>query len=289
MPSRHESNGLMVPLDFNLAEAELAVEWLPTPDKEFRLARNRWTKFVRGSNLLTGAQRQVGVAIAELHINRQPGHRWFNWAWPSHQTLANETGLSRRTVVSAVKRLAKLGLLKIAHGGGSKGRGGRTDRYTLRMTGLAPLETQADGLRREKDVKNFRIFQNGHAAENRESGEICDQKVRKARQEGVKELPPTLLRTIKNSFTEPPTSSAVEARKGLCNESKKAVDEVTSGDHSKLALCVGNGNLGAGFERLQDLPVDEVHIFALRLRRDPSAADSIRHEVNARFGFSGTR
>jgi hypothetical protein len=157
------------------------------------------------------------------------------------------------------------------------------------MAGLASLEMQADGFRREKGVKNFRTFQNGDGAENQESGEICDRMVRNPRQEDVKELPPTLLQTIKDSFTEPPTSSAVEARKRLSNVSKKPVDEVTSGDHSKLAVCVGNGNLQAGFERLQEMPEDEVNIFALRLRKDASDADSIRREVNGRVGVSGTR
>jgi Helix-turn-helix domain len=285
MPSQRD--GQMVPLDFDLAKAELAVEWLPSPDKEFRLARKRWTKFVRSSNLLTGAQRQVGVAIAELHINRQPGHRWFNWAWPSHQTLANETGLTRRTVLSAVKRLAEVGLLKIAHAGGSKGRGGRTDRYTLRMTDLAYLEAQADQLRQAKDVKTFLTFQSREAAENCESGEICDRKVRNRRQEDVKELLPTLIRISKNSFTEPPTSSIVEAREQLGNGSKKPVDEVTSRDHSKLAVCIGNGSVGVGFERLQKMSEDEVNIFALRLRKNPSEANSIQREVNDRFASAG--
>ena len=185
MPSRSNSNGL-TPLEFNLAKAELAVEWLPIPDKEFRSARKRWTTYVRSSNLLTGAQRQIGVVIAE-YINRQRGHRWFNWAWPSHQTLANETGLTRRTALSAVKRLAEVGLLKIARGGGIRGRGGRTDRYTLRMTGLADLEAQADQPRQGKDVKNFRTFQGRNGSEKTESDEICDRKVRNPRQEDVKD------------------------------------------------------------------------------------------------------
>ncbi|SHH22261.1 helix-turn-helix domain-containing protein [Bradyrhizobium erythrophlei] len=280
MPSRRD--GQMVPLDFDLAKAELAVEWLPSPEKEFRLARKRWTKFVRSSNLLTGAQRQVGLAIAELHINRMPGHRWFNWAWPSHQTLADETGLTRRTVLSAVKRLADLGLLKIAHGGGSKGRGGRTDRYTLRMAGLAYLGAQADQIRQGKDVKTLRTFQGRDIIENCESGEICARKVRNPRQEDVKELPPILLETIKDSLTSSSTSSAGEERKWLSNVSKKKpVDDVTSSDHSKLAVCVGNGDVANGWERLQHLSVGEVDGLALRLRKEPSNAEAIRLQVQA--------
>ena len=75
MPPPHDGNNRqMVPLEFNLAKVELAVEWLPKPDKEFRCARKRWTDFVRGSKLLTPAQRQVGLAIADIYINRQPDH-----------------------------------------------------------------------------------------------------------------------------------------------------------------------------------------------------------------------
>jgi hypothetical protein len=279
MAPQSDSDGLMVPLYFNLAEAELAVDWLPSPEKEFRLARKRWTKFVRSSNMLTGAQRQVGLAIAELHINRTLGHRWFNWAWPSHQTLADETGLTRRTVLSAVKRLDEIGLLKIAHGGGSKGRGGRTDRYTLRMVGLAYLEAQANQLRQGKDVKTFRTFEGRDIIENCESGEIGDRKVRNPRQEDVKELPPTLLETIKDSFTWQPTSSAFEERKRLCNG--RSVDAVTSRDHSELAVCVGKGDVANGWERLQHLSVGEVDRFALRLRKEPSAAEAIKSEVQS--------
>jgi hypothetical protein len=131
MSPPHDRTGQMVPLDFNLAKAELAVEWLPKPDKAFRRARKRWADFVRGSKLLTPAQRQVGLTIADVYINRQPDHPWFNWAWPSHQTLAKKTGLSRRTVLSAVERLSELRLLKVSRKGGAKGLGGRTHRYTL--------------------------------------------------------------------------------------------------------------------------------------------------------------
>jgi hypothetical protein len=279
MPSRRDNNGQMAPLDFDLAKAELAVEWLPIPDKEFRLARKRWTDFVRGSKLLTPAQRQVGLAIADVHINRRPNHTWFNWAWPSHQTLANETGLSRRTVVSAVKRLEELGILKISHGGGAKGRGGRTDRYTLNMAGLARLEAQFGRIGQDKGVKILRTLESDHFSEIHESGEIGQRKMRNTPQEDVKGLPPTLLETPKDSVIAAPTASAVEARKRLSNVSKRSVLAVTSRDHSNLAECVGNGNLETGFERLQEMSEDDVNNLALRLRDDSSAAESIRREV----------
>jgi hypothetical protein len=277
----HGSNGQTVPLEFNLAKAELAVEWLPKPDKEFRLARKRWTDFVRSSKLLTPAQRQVGLTIADKYINRQPNHPWFNWAWPSHQTLAAKCGLSRRTVLAAIKRLAELGLLKVSSGGGTKGPGGRTDRYTLKTAGLAALEAQAEQTGAKKDVKNLHTFQKGEAVEGRERGEIHDTKVRNPRQEDVKGLPTNLINTPKESLTETPTSSAAGVRKRLSNESKKSVDVVRSVDHTNLAMCVGKGDLRAGYELLQKMSEDEINVLALRLRKEPSAADSIRFEVYA--------
>jgi hypothetical protein len=288
--------GPMTPLRFDLAKAELSVDWLPRPDKEFRSARSRWINFVRSSNMLTGAERQVGLAIAQLHINRQPGHPWFNWAWPSHQTLADETGLSRRTVVSAVKRHAELGLIKIVHKGGRKGRGGRTDRYTLRGDRIELLEAKAAELGPGKGVKKFHLFQNGQTSEGDESGEVCDRKVRNPRQEDVKGLLTTLPNTqVIDSFTGQPTSNLIVAREQAINGSKKGADAVTSRDHSALASCVGDGDLGAGYERLQVIPPDDVDVFALRLRKDPNAAISIRLELNIRYwrrwlamkGFSG--
>jgi DNA-binding MarR family transcriptional regulator len=274
----------MTPLRFDLAKAELSVDWLPRPDKEFRSARSRWINFVRSSNMLTGAERQVGLAIAQLHINRQPGHPWFNWAWPSHQTLADETGLSRRTVVSAVKRLAELGLIRIAHKGGRKGRGGRTDRYTLRVDRIELLEAKAAAHGPSKGVKKFHLFQNGQTSGDEESGEICDRKVRNPLQEDVKGLLTTPTNTQgNNSVTETPTSSVLAAREQAGNGSKKGADAVKSSDHTALALCVGDGDLKAGYERLQVIPPDDVDVFALRLRKDPNAASSIRLELNIRY------
>jgi hypothetical protein len=279
----------MVPLEFNLAKAELAVEWLPKPDKEFRRARKRWTDFVRGSKLLTPAQRQVGLTIADVFIHRShPDHPWFNWAWPSHKTLGKKAGLCRRTVLSAIRRFSELGLLKVSSGGGIKGLGGRTDRYTLNMAGLAILEEQAEQIDRAKDVKNLHAFQNGEGAQCRGRGEIHDTKVRNLRQQDVKGLPTNLINTPKESVTETPTSSAAGVRKQLSNESKKVVDVVTSVDHTNLAWLVGKGSLGAGYELLQGMPEDEINALALRLRKEPSAADSIRFEVDARLRMPQT-
>src|SRR5713101_964746 len=130
-----------------------AIERLPSDTKTFNSVRYRWTKVVRGHPMLTAAQRQVGMAIVQQHINHNPESPWFHSAWAAHQTIATETGLTRRTVVSAMVALKQMGLIAIEHGGGWKVPGGRTDRYTLRTDWLDVLERAAQV--RRKDVKNF--------------------------------------------------------------------------------------------------------------------------------------
>lgn len=279
MPPPYDRTGELVPLGFNLAEAELAVEWLPKPDKEFRRACKRWTDHVRSSKLLTPAQSKVGLTIADVYINRQPNHPWFNWAWPSHQLLAEKTGLTRRTVLSAVERLSALRLLKIARGGGAKGLGGRTHRYTLDMAGLAASEAQIEQTDREKDAKNLHSSQNRGGVEDRERGEIRDTKTCNPQQEDVKRLRTNLRNPLRKSITAP-TSNSAAARKEPCRGSKTILDSVTSTDHTNLAICVGEGNLRKGYERLQKMPEDEIDALALQLRREPSAGDSIRLQVD---------
>jgi helix-turn-helix protein len=259
------------PLNFDLRAAELAVEWLPKPDKEFRRARKRWTDYVRGSKELTAAQSQVGLTIADLYINRDPDHPWFNWAWPSHRTLAEKTGLCRRTVLSAVDRL-----LKVARGGGKKGLGGRTHRYTLNMAGLAAHEAQVGQIDPTKDAENLHIFRNSGSTDDGERGAIRDAKLRNPRRQDVKRLPTNLINKTKESVIEPPTSSASAERKRSGKESRTPSYSVTSMDHTNLAMCVGDGNLGEGYERLLKIPEDKVNDLALRLKQEPSAANSIR-------------
>jgi hypothetical protein len=271
MPPPYDRSGELVPIEFNLVKAELAVEWLPTDNKEFRRARKRWTDFVRSSKLLTPAQSKVGLTIADVYINRRPDHPWFNWAWPSHQLLAEKTGLTRRTVLSAIERLSELRLLKIARGGGAKGLGGRTHRYTLNMTGLAELEA-------EKDVKNLHSSQLGGCVESCERGEIYDPKMRNPDPKDVKRLHTNLRNTQTESITAP-KSSETAARKRLRSEG--FAESVTSVDHTNLALCIGRGNIGRGYDRLQNMSEDEINALALQLRREPSASDSIRLQVDA--------
>jgi DNA-binding FadR family transcriptional regulator len=135
--------------------------------------------------MLTAAERHVALAIAQQYINRTLGHYWFNSAWAAHQTLAEQVGLTRRTVVPAMATLRRMGLIAVEHGGGLKVVGGRTDRYTLRMDWLDVLEHAAQVIRR-KDVRSFHPFNSStnnqfeERCENRpESGEIDEGKMGK--------------------------------------------------------------------------------------------------------------
>ena len=66
---------------------------------------------------LTPYEKLVGLIIALQFINRDPAHRRFNWAWASLELLARTTGLSRRTVCSAMKRLEEFEVFVIDHKG----------------------------------------------------------------------------------------------------------------------------------------------------------------------------
>src|SRR4051812_35131957 len=107
-----------------------ALELLPVEKEAFNRVRYRWIDVVRGHRLLTAGQRHVGLAIAQKHIHQNPKNAWFRSAWAGHQRIADEIGLTRRTVVTAMGALSQIGLIAIEQGGGLSVPGGRTDRYT---------------------------------------------------------------------------------------------------------------------------------------------------------------
>ena len=270
-----------------------AIELLPTDKLAFTKARYRWIKVVRGLQMLTTAQRQVGLVIAQNYINNNPENPWFHSAWAAHQTIADQTGLTRRTVITAMVALRQLGLIAIEHGGGLKVPGGRTDRYTLRTDCLDDLERVAQRVR-QKDVKIFhgsnckpgrKLDQSGE--KNAESGEIDDQMMRNSPSADVKELHTTLpnetflgscSKTYSGSFTtsEPPSLAAIPR---AINGRKKAPDAVTAQDHHELALLLGNGDLERGYGRLDGFRDANVNNMALRYRFDRSTGQSIKDEV----------
>lgn len=161
-------------------------------------------------------------------------------------------------------------------GGGAKGLGGRTHRYTLNMAGLAVLEAQDEWTDLAKDVKNLHSSQHGGYVEGCERGEIRGPKMRNPRPKGVKRLHTNLRDTQRESVTAP-NSSETAGRKRLRGEG--VAGSVTSVDHTNLARCVGGGSISLGYDRLQKVSEDEINALALQLRREPSSSDSIRLQV----------
>src|SRR5256885_15988 len=90
---------------------------------------------------LTPYEKLVGLIIALQFINRDPAHRRFNWAWASLELLARTTGLSRRTVCSAMKRLEEF--RGACHRSQRGRRPGSSLCYTLRMDKLDRLPRPA--------------------------------------------------------------------------------------------------------------------------------------------------
>jgi hypothetical protein len=274
-----------------LIEATVAFRLLPKDKTAFNKVRYRWVDVVRGHPMLTPAQRQVGLAIAQQHINRRLGNPWFNSAWVGHQTIALETGLTRRTVVTAMAALGRLGLIAIEHGGGTKVPGGRTDRYTLRTDWLDVLELAARTVP-QKDVKTLhgsnylaggKSVQSGE--KDAESGEIEDQMIRKLPNEDVKELRTTLSNNIPlggglNTFRPPPPSAAqLAATEQAGNGRKEDSEGITAQDHLDLALLLGEGSIERGYGRLRDLSEADANTLAFRYRLDRSSGEAVRAEA----------
>jgi hypothetical protein len=269
-----------------------ATEHLPIDKFAFNKIRYRWVKVVRGHPMLTTAQRQVGVLIAQQYINHNPDSPWFHSAWASHQTIANETGLSRRTVISAMILLRQIGLIAVDHGGGRKGPGGRTDRYTLRIDWLDVLERAAQVVR-QKDVKTFHNSDSqigrkpGESrAKSAQSGEIGDEMMGNSPPQDVKRLRTTpsnktFLESDSNTYSgalPKPQSLDVTAR--ACNGRKVDSGNPTAQDHYALANLLGDGKLERGYLRLNRLYDADVDVNDLALRfRDRSSGGVLREEV----------
>jgi hypothetical protein len=269
-----------------------AINRLPSDKLAFNKVRYRWVEVARGHPMLTAAQRTVGLAIAQQHINHNPQSPWFHSAWASHQTIATETGLTRRTVVSAMVALKQMGLIAIEHGGGWKVPGGRTDRYTLRTDWLDVLERAAQV--RRKDVKNFHRFNQKNISQfdqsrekDTESGEIDDQMIGNSLSDDVKRLRTTLSNETfleSRSKTElgpltraEPQSLAVTPQ--AINGRKADSVGMTSLDQFALADLLGEGNVERGYLRIGRLNEADANDLALKYRHDPSSARAVRADA----------
>jgi len=270
-----------------------AIARLPTDNRTFNSVRYRWAKVVRGHPMLTAAQRQVGLAIAQQHINHNPESPWFHSAWAGHQTIADEIGLTRRTVVTAMAALSQIGLIAIEHGGGWKVPGGRTDRYTLRTDWLGVLERAAQ-IVRQKDVKIFHRSNRGEGSqfdesceETGESGEIIGEMIGNSLSDDVKGLRTTLSNktflkscstTDSGALTRPePQSLAVTPQ--AVNGRKADSAGMTSLDQFALADLLGEGSVERGYLRIGRLNEADANELALRYRHDRSSAQAVRAQA----------
>jgi hypothetical protein len=264
-----------------------AIERLPGDTRTFNSVRYRWIKVVRGHPMLTAAQRQVGMAIAQQHINHNAESPWFHSAWAAHQTIADETGLTRRTVVSAMVALRQIGLIAIEHGGGWKVLGGRTDRYTLRTDWLDVLERAAQSVR-QKDAKIFHgsNYQGGSKLDksrekNTESGEIDGEMMGNSPSEDVKGLYTTLSnKTFLGGLSKTDSGASTQSEPQSVAVTPQAINgrkaaSMTSLDQFALAELLGEGNVERGYLRIGRLNEADANDLALRYRRDRSSAQSV--------------
>jgi hypothetical protein len=269
-----------------------AINRLPSNTLAFNKERYRWVEVVRGHPMLTASQQTVGLAIAQQHINHNPESPWFHSAWAAHQTIATETGLTRRTVVSAMVALKQMGLIAIEHGGGWKVPGGRTDRYTLRTDWLDVLAHAAQV--RRKDVKNLhrpnqeKISQFDQSGENdAESGEIEDQMIGNSLSDDVKGLRTTLSnKTFLESRSKTESGSSTRTEPQSLAVTLKAVNGrkadstgITSLDQFALADILGEGNVERGYLRIGRLNEADANELALRYRLDRWSAQAVRAEA----------
>jgi len=71
---------------------------------------NKYVNEIRKVQGLKSSEKFTLWVIAD-HINETKG----DIAWPSYETIAEDTSMSRRSVARAVKELAKIGLITIDH------------------------------------------------------------------------------------------------------------------------------------------------------------------------------
>jgi hypothetical protein len=95
---------------------------------------NKWCdafeRFVRAHKQLTTTHKLVVLALVP-YLNRRRFEATIDTSiWPSHETLAKETGLSRHTAIKALKQAARQGIIESKH---RFSRGMKTSNmYTLR-------------------------------------------------------------------------------------------------------------------------------------------------------------
>jgi hypothetical protein len=81
---------------------------------DFQIARDGWLKMACQYPCLSGADMAMLVTLS-LHLNRKTGT-----AWPSIGTISKLTNRAPSTISRSIKRLEKLGLIRVVHGRGPR-------------------------------------------------------------------------------------------------------------------------------------------------------------------------
>lgn len=281
----------------NLEKLKATVPWMPPDEKEWRRARDDWKRAILRSNT-SPAGKLVGLALADQFICRKPGHPLFNWAWPSAQTLAAATGLTRRTVTTQIDELESRSLIVVIRS--TRGRG-QSNRYTLRFTHLESL--QQETLRADTggtphcDAENENALRNFRPVHEQCSVENGDIETGNARQEKEKQLltTPTLIR--KESFERDRrpielTPAAASQTDGACQHSgvgsakwkprRRWEPFATAQDQQVLAKALGNGNEEEGWNRLLEVGDERrVNVWAWLVRQRRMSLDQFREAYSA--------
>jgi DNA-binding transcriptional MocR family regulator len=105
----------------------------------------RWAKTWNG---LLSNQKFVLVMLAD-HYNDEK-----RCAWPSTQTLADETGMSRRTVIRCIEVLERVGLIEVEHWINAYNGKQMSNRYFLPMYDSESCSSSDELLRVYPDYNN---------------------------------------------------------------------------------------------------------------------------------------
>lgn len=281
-----------------LVRAMDAVDWCPRDHKEWLIAREHWKRSVLASPL-SAATKVLAIVVADFYINRNPSHQYFNWAWAAQEKLAVAAGLSRRTVAAAMDDLERNELLVIDRGGGRKGDGGRTHRYTLRMDYQVDLHAQAakivQNLHNESPNRVGNILHNSSDGPEQTSCAIDESEMGKQLPKDVNGFPTTPSKiTLEDSLysAHPKEDLKIRGKKRLSMEKRRdspsiqsfaasTTSQASSIDQTELAKYLGRGDDYAGWEFLMLLPVEEVDVLALKYRYDKTVGPVILQRVHA--------
>lgn len=116
-----------------------ALAAMPTDPTKRAAAKWRAVEAMTASDRLGALDVRIGVRIVARYMNAA------GEAWPSGETLAKDSGCTRRAVINSISRLVEAGFLAVKPGRGrATGGDGRANRYTIEWTRF-PADNVNDG------------------------------------------------------------------------------------------------------------------------------------------------